>query len=174
MGTKSAEFKISSDKDSSFLRMDADKATASAVCGLDGLNPKDAPRIRWCWRMIKLPSGADAMEESKDDQAIGIYIGAGGFFSKKSVSYRWDTETPVSSEGSCAYGIGTIKIKWFTLRDKNDPIGEWIVEERNWLEDYKKAWNKTPGKIYITISCNSQYTGTTAAAELKWIEFLKK
>ncbi len=172
--TKAATFEIKTDGDESFLRMNSNNATASVVCNLKGFNPADAPRLRWCWRVIKLPDGADGRIEAKDDQAIGIYIGSGGVLSKVSVSYRWDTETIIPSEGNCAYGGGTIKVKWFTLRNKENKLGEWIVEERNWLEDYKKAWGDTPKDIYMSISCNSQYTKTTATAELKWVEFLKK
>ncbi len=169
--TSAATFDVKKDGQEGFLRMDADKATASVVCNPKGFKPSSAPVLRWCWRMVKLPAGADGRFAAKDDQAIGLYVGSGGMFSKRSVSYRWDTETPVGSDGNCAYGGGTIKIKWFTLRNKDDKAGEWIVEERNWLEDYKKAWGEAPGEIYLSISCNSQYTGTDAAAEIKWVEF---
>ena len=91
-------------------------------------------------------------------------------FLKKSVSYRWDTETPKGSEGNCAYGAGTIKIKWFALRNKEDTLGEWFTEERNVAEDFYKAWGYYPEDVYVSISCNSQYTGGKASADLDWIE----
>ena len=173
--TTAAVFSVVNDENGkTVLRMESDRGTASAVANPKGFKVSDAPVIRWCWRVKTLPDGADGRLPSKDDQAIGIYIGSGTTLSKKSISYRWDTETPIGSEGTCAYGAGTIKIKWFTLRNKNDKMNEWIIEEKNWLEDYKKAWNEIPQTIYLSISCNSQYTGTKASAELLWVEFLSK
>ncbi|HRR06948.1 MAG TPA: DUF3047 domain-containing protein, partial [Victivallales bacterium] len=118
--TKPATFFVKKEKGKSFLEMEADCATASIVCNPKGFKVVDAPIIRWCWKVTCLPNGADGRFPEKDDQAIGIYVGSGSYFSKKSISYRWDTETPVGDKGNCAYGAGTIKVKWFTLRNKND------------------------------------------------------
>ncbi len=172
--TKAAKFYFKTEGGETFLRMDAERASASVVSNPEGFKPSDAPRIRWCWRAVKLPEGADGRLKDKDDQAVGLYIGSGGVFSKSSISYRWDSETPVPSEGNCSYGGGSIKVRWFTLRNKSDKIGEWIVEERDWLSDYKNAYGELPKDIYLSICSNSQYTGTNAYAEIKWVEFLKK
>ena len=91
---------------------------------------------------------------------------------KKTISYRWDTETPDGTEGNCVYGDGTIDVKWFTLRNKEEAgNGKWYTEERNCAEDFKKAWGFYPKRVFLSVSCNSQYTGTKAAADLDWIEF---
>jgi len=172
--TKAAVFSIRKEDGKNILQMESDCATASVVCNPKGFNISDAPIVRWCWKVNTLPEGADGRFSDKDDQAIGIYIGSGSYFSKKSISYRWDTETPIGSEGNCVYGAGSIKVKWFTLRNKNDKLNEWVIEERNWLDDYKKAWGEIPDNIYFSVSCNSQYTGTKAVASLMWVEFLSK
>lgn len=155
----------------SFLHMEADKASAGLVCWTKGVDLKKTPVLRWHWRVTALPKGADGREAAKDDQAIGIYAGTGTMLNKKTVSYRWDTDTPKGSEGKCTYGAGTVKVKWYTLRNKDDGENKWFVEERNFAEDFKKAWGYYPGKVYLSVSCNSQYTGTRAAADLDWIEF---
>ncbi len=179
IGTPNAEFYIKNDDPGApaYLFMEADKASASAVCNPDAIDLEKFPVMSWKWKVQELPAGADGRDSSKDDQAIGIYIGTGSVFSKKSVSYRWDTETPDGSEGNCSYGAGTIKIKWFTLRNKGD-LGKgengWFIEKRNVLEDFKKAWGFVPTSIYISVSCNSQYTGSKASAMLEWIKFLPK
>ncbi len=174
IGTDAADFYLVKDeKDNlTYLHMEANKATASVICSPEKIKIKETPVIKWKWRVNTLPTGADGRVEAKDDQAIGIYVGSGSMFSKKSISYRWDTETPKGAEGTCAYGAGTIKIKWFTLRNKDDATGEWFTEERNVAEDFNKAWGYYPDEIYISVSCNSQYTGTKASADLNWIEIL--
>lgn len=175
LGTKPSAFSVLKDEkeDSSYLHMTADKASASLIYNLKEVNLTKTPVLRWRWRVTTLPEGGDGRISDKDDQAIGIYIGTGSFLNKKSISYRWDTDTPKGSEGNCTYGAGTIKIKWVTLRNKEDAAkSQWFIEERNLAEDFKKTWGFYPEKIYLSISCNSQYTGTKAAGDIDWIEFI--
>ena len=173
-GTKKADFSVQEDKGEgiSYLHMEADDASASLLTQVKDVALLETPVLKWRWRATVLPAGADGRDKAKDDQAIGLYVGAEKG-ARKAVSYRWDTETPVGSEGECAYGLGTIKIKWFTLRNKSDIAGgKWFEEERNFMEDFKEAWGYYPDQIYISVSCNSQYTGTEAAADLAWLELV--
>jgi hypothetical protein len=173
-GTALASFSVRNDPGTgdSFLRMEADKASASVITKLDGVDIKKTPYLRWRWRVKVLPEGADGRVRSRDDQAIGIYVGSGSTLNNKSVSYRWDTQTPIAAEGNASYGFGVIKVKWHTLRNKEDAAaGEWIEEERNVAEDFKRAWGYYPDDIYLSVSCNSQYTGSQAVADLDWIGF---
>lgn len=173
-GTKSAVFSVGRDPDgtNSYLHMEADRASASVITRCDNVDLARTPVLRWRWRATALPEGADARSRSLDDQAIGIYVGTGSQLSNKSVAYHWDTETPRGSEGSAAYGLGGIRVKWFTVRNKEDGTGSWITEERNVAEDFRKAWGFVPDKVFITVSCNSQYTGTEASADLDSVEFV--
>ncbi len=174
-GTKPATFLVETDpeKNAPFLRMTADKASASLVTSVDSVNLARTPVLRWRWRANTLPEGADGRTKGKDDQAIGIYVGEGSALNNKSISYRWDTETPKGAQGDSAYGPGGIKVKWYTLRNKTDAAdGQWYVEERNVAEDFKEAWGHYPEKIYLSVSCNSQYTRSSAAADLGWVEFV--
>ena len=173
-GTKAATFSLAGSAESkTFLHLEADRASASLLCQPAGVDVEKMPILRWRWRAEVLPKGADGRMSEKDDQAIGIYVGTGSLLAKKSISYRWDTETPKGAEGNCSYGSGTIRVKWFTLRNKEDArTPQWFTEERNVAEDFKKAWGFYPEKIYIAVSCNSQYTATTASADLDWIELV--
>jgi len=174
LGTAASEFYLAKDEKTgiTFLHMESDKSSASVVCSPEKVNIRETPVIRWKWRANKLPEGGDGRPGGKDDQAIGIYVGTGSLLSKKSVSYRWDTDTPKGAEGNCSYLGGSLKIKWFTLRNKEDKTGEWFVEERNVAEDFNKAWGYYPEEIYVSVSCNSQYTGTKSSADLGWIEMV--
>ena len=176
-GTKATLFSVNTDpsENVSLLHMEADKASASLITDLRSVDLKKTPIMRWRWRVTALPEGADGRTRAKDDQAIGIYVGTGSALNNKSVSYRWDTETPKGSEGNSAYGLGTIKVKWYTLRNKDDAKGlRWFTEERNVARDFVEAWGFYPEEIYLSVSCNSQYTGSHAAADVDWIEFVSK
>ncbi|MCM8790474.1 MAG: DUF3047 domain-containing protein [Candidatus Omnitrophica bacterium] len=173
-GTRKAVFSIESDNEQelSYLRMRADRASGSLITSVDGVDLEKTPILRWRWRALKLPKGADGRYRSKDDQAIGIYVGTGSAIDNKSVSYRWDTDTPKGTEGEAYYGLGGVKIKWYTLRNAEDGVGsKWYVEERNVADDFRRAWGFCPEKIYLAVSCNSQYTKSSAIADLEWIEF---
>jgi hypothetical protein len=173
-GTALADFSVRRDEKAggAFLHMEADKASASIITRLNGVDLNKTPYLRWRWRIKTLPEGADGRFGTKDDQAIGIYVGTGSTLSNKSVSYRWDTRTPKGAEGSASYGLGIIKVKWITLRNEEDAAGgQWITEERNVAEDFEKAWGFYPDEVYLSVSCNSQYTGSKAGADLDWIGF---
>ncbi len=173
-GTKKAEFFVASGDDSGkfYLSMNSDRSSASVLTDASGIDLTKTPIMRWRWKADILPEGADGRIRSRDDQAIGLYVGAGSVIDNRSISYRWDTDTPRNTEGSSIYGFGTVKIKWITLRNKSDFVpGRWLIEERDVAKDFKKAWGYIPDKIYLSVSCNSQYTNSRSAAGLEWIEF---
>lgn len=173
-GTPAAKFEAvdaAGAEDGRALRMTADKASASFFIPVDGVDLRKTPILRWRWRVTEFPAGADGRDEKKDDQAIGIYVGTGGMFGKTSLAYRWETDTPVATTGRAAYAAGVVKVHWTGLRNKDSGDG-FVVEERNVAEDWKAmVGTDVPKSFTLSISCNSQYTGTKAAAELDWIEF---
>ncbi len=174
-GTPAAVFEPgrSADGSNTWLNMTADKASASLVVELPNVKLADTPILRWCWRVTVLPKGADGRESAKDDQAIGLYVSAGGMFSQKSLAYRWETETPIGEEGTASYAAGVVKVKWFCLRNKQSAKDDsFIIEERNVAADFKSHFGKVPEKIGMSVSCNSQYTGSKAEAQLAWVEFV--
>lgn len=161
------------DKESSVLYLVSDKSSGSLVTLIKDLDLEETPIMRWRWKVDILPEKADGRQASKDDQAIGMYIGDGSLLNSKSVSYRWDTITPKLTEGNAVYGMGAVKVKWITLRNSEDARkGEWFTESRDVLSDFKKAWGVVPKKLYISVTTNSQYTSSRASAELDWIEFI--
>jgi hypothetical protein len=173
-GTKPASFYVVKGEmeDTNYLHAEANKASASLICKAQDIDLQKTPIMSWRWRATQLPEGGDGRQRAKDDQAIGIYVGTGGIMDNKSVSYRWDTLTPKGSEGTASYGAGTVKVKWITLRNFEDAKdGKWMTEERDVARDFKEAWGFCPDKLYISVSCNSQYTASNASADLDWIRF---
>lgn len=157
----------------SCLVMKADKASASLLIEIGKVDLRQTPILRWCWRVTTFPTGADGRDPAKDDQAIGIYVNAGGMLNQKSIAYRWETDTPVGTTGTVTYAGGMVKVKWFGLRNQKDSAGKtFLTEERNVFDDFQKCFGYSPDKIGIGISCNSQYTASQAEAELAWIELV--
>ncbi len=170
-GTKRATFQVERPddaKDGVLL------ATADAASGIFGTHLRNVdlhrtPILRWRWRVLRLPPGADGRVPRLDDQAIAIYVGYGGPLRQKTVAYRWETDTPVGTEGEASYAGGIVKTKWIAVRNARDGTGEFFVEERNVARDFQRAFGFVPDDITISVVSNSQYTGSSTAAELDWI-----
>ena len=144
-------------------------ASGMLATRLEQVDLHRTPILRWRWRAITLPIGADGRVSERDDQAIAIYVSAGGALRQKSIAYRWETDTPVGTEGEASYAAGIVKTKWIAVRNAKD-VGSFFVEERNVARDFERAFGFVPEDVSIGVTCNSQYTGTSAAAELDWIE----
>jgi hypothetical protein len=173
-GTANAQFFVIKDDKgtNNILCLKSEKSTGTILKDLSGLvSIKETPIVRWCWRAKKLPPNADGRFSDKDDQAVGLYIGTGKW-KQDSVAYRWETETPMGTEGNVAYGAGMVSVKWFCLKNKDNEMDKWFIEERNFAEDFQKTYGYLPDQIAISFSCNSQYTGTNSEASVAWVEFI--
>jgi hypothetical protein len=172
-GTKVTQFTIEppNDDHDGALRMSAVNASGMLATHLKHVDLHRTPILRWRWRALTLPTGGDGRVASRDDQAIAIYVSTGGLIRQQSVAYRWETETPVGTEGQSSYAAGIVSAKWIVLRNVKD-VGSFFVEERNLAHDFQRAFGFVPDDVSIGVTSNSQYTGSTAAAELDWIELV--
>lgn len=154
------------------LRMTSDKASATFKSGKLAVDLNKTPVMRWRWKAVTLPAGADGRKDELDDQAIGLYVSTGGMFSQKSVALRWETDTPKDATGKAKYGAGVVSIFWKCVRNKDDLAGGWQIDEANVADLFKEQFGEVPSKIGLGVSCNSQYTATKAEALLDWVEFV--
>lgn len=156
-----------------WLSITSDKASASLLSSFPlPVDLKKTPIMRWRWRATVLPLGADGRDPDKDDQVIGLYVSSGTRFRQQSIAYRWETQTPVGSEGTVRYA-NVFAVKWVTIRNETHADGQtFFIEERNVAEDFEKTFGSVPDQIGIGISCNSQYTDSRSEAQLDWIEFI--
>ena len=155
------------------LKVFADKATGALFCEpYKKVDLKKTPIIRWRWRVNKFPKGGDGRKSDSDDQAIAIYVGANDWMVKKSISYRWETNTPKGYVGNISYAGGAVQVKWFCLQNKKSGKEKWIIEERNIAKDFKKAFGFIPEEFVLSIGANSQHTKSESLAFIDYIEFL--
>ena len=172
-GTSPARFSVAVVNGVKVLKAESDHSSGSILFDISKINLKKYPIMRWKWRADILPLKADGRKDGLDDQAIGIYVGAGRW-STTSVAYRWETETPKNTEGSASYGMGLVSVKWFCVRNQEDKTGVWYVDECNIYEALSKLFQgKVPTKnLALSISANSQYTKSKSLAYLEYVEFL--
>ena len=153
------------------LRLTCNKSTGGVIVA-PKVNLNKTPIMRWRWRILNYPKGADGRDPKKDDQPIGIYLGMeDGFLKKKSLAYRWEDLTPKGFEGQVTYAR-ILTVHYITMRDNKTKAGEWVTETRNVAEDFKRVYGKVPKKFALSVIGNSQYTKSHTVAELDFIEFL--
>ena len=151
---------------------------AKAATGVLMTDPKvdlrKYPVMRWRWRVIRpvnVPSGA----KEPDDQVGVVYLGDGTMISQKSVAYRWERNTALGEKKNISYGGGMMKVRAECIRNRNTSVGEWIVEERDVLADFIRAYKRFPGKYFILgVGANSQYSKSDTRLEIDYIEFVSR
>ena len=122
---------------------------------------KDFPVFSWKWRIIKFPGNGVITEKLKGDNGGSVYVIFSGFIFRSVIKYAWSNyyskETFIDKNS---------RMKIIVLRDKNDPLNSWLIENRNILEDYKKFFGKdAPSISAIAIMTDSDETNSYAEAD---------
>ena len=157
-------------QDGRVLVVEALRSTGVLVFRIDGLDLNKYPIMRWRWRVIRqVDEIADG--ELHDDQACVIYISDGTPLQQKCVGYRWEHRVPVGTRRMVKYG--SAQVDALCLRDRGTPVGEWVVEERNVVEDFKTSFGAPPSASFaIAVGANSQHSNSHTKVEIDYIEFL--
>ena len=173
-GTPDVKYELVEDKElkHNVLHITSDKASGVIMVDCSDVDLEKYSIMRWRWKAVTLPAGADATVKSKDDQGIAVYVGYGRL-TQSSISYNWQTKTPKGKSGKSTYNM-VVDVDWFTLRDENDKMDTWFEEEVNVYDDMKKIFKKIPSSWALSISSNSQYTKSEADVYLDYIEFVEK
>lgn len=143
---------------------------ASGIFYQISFHPKEQPMVSWKWKVIKFPEkknlqypGSGWIE--KDDYATRFYVIFPSFFftHSKSLEYVWDKSLPEGTILTSPY-FKNIKIIVAESGDKN--LDNWVYEERNIYEDFKKAFAREPGRVgAIAIMTDTDNTASTAEAD---------
>jgi hypothetical protein len=154
------------------LNSDNDSSTISKEIKVD---TKQYPILEWRWKVIALPPRGDARNAATDDQAAQLYVTFPRFptaVRSRTIGYIWDSTAPVGA----IFGSAKVStVTFVVVRSGAADLGRWISETRNVHEDYKRIYHEDPGEMVgaVSISCNSQNTGSRAAAVFGEILFRK-
>ena len=87
-GTPDVKYEIVEDKElkHKVLHITSDKASGVIMVECSDVDLEKYPIMRWRWKAVTLPTGADATVKAKDDQGIAVYVGYGKL-SQSSISY---------------------------------------------------------------------------------------
>jgi Protein of unknown function (DUF3047) len=85
--------------------------------------------------------------------------------------YVWDSRAPV---GKVVPSSHTQQVKMIVAGSGNERLGQWKVFERNYLEDYRRAFGKAPGRLIgVGVLTDTDNTGAMIDAYYGDIELKK-
>ena len=169
------DFAIKRDAQGSFLST----VSKDSSCGLFMKVRHEASSdlyLRWRWRAHSFPRKKEPgrlSNRTADDFAARVYVifEASNLFRSDVIEYVWDESIAAGQVADSPYSE---RIKLFVIRSgKSEDPEQWSTEARNPLEDYRKLFGKAPKHPVgiVALMCDSDNTGTEAAADFADIEF---
>jgi hypothetical protein len=169
------------------------ESSASGLVREIKINPKQYPIVQWRWKVRNILKKGDVRRKEGDDYPARIYItfeydpGKLGFFEKAkyeavrllygqyppigAINYIWESKVP---NGTMVPNPFTDRVIMIVVESGESKLNQWVSEERNIYEDYKKAFGQEPPMISgIAIMTDTDNTGESATAYYGDILFKK-
>jgi hypothetical protein len=155
------------------LKSEGDSSTISR--DIKGqVNLQQTPILEWRWKVTRLPRGADARKSATDDEAGQIYVAWPRFpeaLRSRIIGYIWDSTAPA---GSIFKSGKTSTVTYVVVESGSAKLGQWITEQRNVVEDFKKIYGEAPeNPAVLSISIDSDDTRSSAETFVGAILFRK-
>jgi len=148
------------------------------------LDPKEFPVLVWRWKVENVLKSADATKKSGDDYSARVYVAfeyapeRASFWEKAKygalklaygqyppqgvLNYVWDNKLPKGKSLDNAY---TDRAKMIVVESGPEKVGEWVGEERNVYEDYRRLFGYEPPRIsFVAIMTDTDNTGESVIA----------
>jgi len=169
------------------------EASASGLTREIKINPKEYPIIQWRWKVNNILKKGDVHKKEGDDYPARIYItfeydpSKLSFFEKAkyetikllygqypplaAINYIWESKAPV---GTMVPNPFTDRVLMFVVESGPAKLNQWVNEERNVYQDYKRAFGEEPPMISgVAIMTDTDNTGESATAYYGDIVFKK-
>lgn len=133
--------------------------------------PMAPGKLRFSFRVLEAPAGADLRRKEKEDSALRVLVvfdeGGGLFSPPTTLGYGFGDGEPADVFfRSDRFG----QVKYMVVASpKTHPTGEWIDVERDLARDYEAAFGKkaVPKVAAIAVKSDANDTGGKARAELR-------
>jgi hypothetical protein len=180
------------DGDAVVVKAVADSSASGLVREIK-INPKEYPIVQWRWKVNNILKKGDVRHKEGDDYPARIYItfeydaSKLGFFEKAkyeairllygqypplgAINYIWESKVPKDTMVPNPF---TDRVMMIVVESGEPRLNQWVSEERNLYEDYKKAFGKEPSLISgVVIMTDTDNTGESATAYYGDILFKK-
>ncbi len=169
------------------------EASASGLTREIKIDPKKYPTIQWQWKVSNILKKGSVYQKDGDDYPARIYItfeydpSKLSFFEKVkyqavrllygqypplgAINYIWESKAP---KGTMVPNPYTDRVMMIVVESGEEKLNQWVKEERNVFEDYKKAFGEEPPMISgVAIMTDTDNTGEKAVAYYGDILFKK-
>jgi hypothetical protein len=161
----------------------ATKAATGLRHRLD-VDPAVSPRIAWQWRVLRQVDGADVTDRYADDAPVRLLLFFDGDADSlpareralretaklltgqpvpyATMMYVWD---PRATVGQVVPSAHSRQVKLIVAGSGNDRLGQWKAFERNYVEDYTRAFGKPPQRLIgVGVLTDTDNTGVMIEA----------
>ena len=187
---RSTAYKLVNEQGRTVVRARAESSASGLIHPLQ-LDPKTFPILHWHWKVDQLIQKADNTQKHLEDSPVRLVVSFGGdidsldirdrmFFDNvrlltgqqmpyATLMYIWENRAPLETVIDNRH---TSRIKMIVAESGRERLGQWQEVTRNIVEDYKRAFGKSPGPITsIGIMTDTDNTGDNAHAWYGDIEF---
>jgi hypothetical protein len=158
--------------------------TASGLTRAISIDPNEYPLIQWRWKVNNVLQKGDVTRKDGDDYPARVYIAfaidpdRASFLERmehraaqlvrgqddpyRAISYIWGSNSPAGTMVANAY---TDRVMMFAVQGGRENIRQWLTQQRNVYEDYKKAFGEEPTMISgVAIMTDTDNTQESAVA----------
>jgi hypothetical protein len=169
------------------------EASASGLMREIKINPKEYPIVQWRWKVSNILRKGDVYRKDGDDYPARLYVtfeydpGKLSFSERfkykairlfygeypplAAINYIWESHAPLGTMVPNPY---TDRIMMIVVESGADKRNQWVSEERNVSEDYKRAFGEEPPMISgVAIMTDTDNTRESATAYYGDIFFKK-
>lgn len=137
----------------------------------DGLrwDLRQHPTLRWDWRALELPEGANEKDRNDTGGAVYITFRTDWLGRPQSIKYTYSSTLPVDTVVS----FGRLKV--IVAASGADGIGEWNTVSRDVVADYQRVFDRDPPNrpLSITLWSDSDDTRSRATVDFDDITLVK-
>ncbi len=178
--------------DRTYLKAESN-ASASALIHTREFDVHEYPGLRWKWRVENVYLTGDVQSKSGDDYPMRVYVlfkydpekATLGQKIKYGIARKIHRQYPPHSSLNYIWanrkdekGIFTNpyadESKMVIVESGRDKVGQWIEEDVNIVDDYRKAFGKDPPVVAsIAVMNDSDNTGERSVSYIEFIEVYK-
>jgi len=169
------------------------EASASGLIRQIRIDPKEYPIVRWRWKVGNILNKGTVYRKDGDDYPARIYISFeydprklsfserlkyqaaklfyGEYPPLAAINYIWESHAPI---GTMVPNPFTDRVMMIVVESGADKLNQWVSEERDVYEDYKRAFGEEPPLISgVAIMTDTDNTGESATAYYGDILFIR-
>jgi hypothetical protein len=156
-------YAVVNEGDGKVLRADS-RGAASGLVYRIRYDLRDYPVLSWRWKVAGTIARGDERSRRGDDYAARVYVVFPSWLPTRtrSLNYIWANRVP---RGTILPNAYTGNVKMIAVQSGSGRAGEWVREERNVLEDYRRAFGEDPSTVgAVALMTDTDNTGESATA----------